>query len=113
MRGTQAADPHRLEQLSIFVNLFRLPVSNSTMKVSVRTLIGLLALGALLAIFLYPTIDLPATKLKRPLVLAAILLTIHFAGLLLLAIRQMHRDVIVVAPCPDVPLVDLHCSRLC
>jgi hypothetical protein len=76
-------------------------------------LVVFFALVAVLTIFLYPTINLPATKLIRPLVLAAILITIFIAGLLLLAIAHLRGQPAEFATRRDIPLVDLVCSRLC
>jgi hypothetical protein len=74
---------------------------------------ALLAIAAVITVFLYPTVNLPATKLKRPLVLAAALLLSSMVAAITAQWRTLRREAVASVPVHHVPLEDLLCARLC
>lgn len=87
-------------------------VSNDFMTRSrIHTYAALLVLAAVLIVFLYPTVNLPETSLKRPLIVMALLLTFAVATTLLISIGKAR--LYFVEYSSPAPRVDLLCARLC
>ena len=76
-----------------------------------RRLIALLAIAGVLVVFLYPLVNIPATKLKRTM-----LLTLAFAAFaiwMLAALPALARPTLGPTLYPAVPLTEVLCVRLC